>query len=95
MWNDLFESRPLAYVCSHQLDFSLPEPPKVDECPTGWISATGLTGAGSFCYKMIEGQETDFDGAQKYCEGLKDQTGHTTNLASIEDAYEVNLDLSR
>lgn len=24
-WNDLFESRPLAFACSHQLDYSLPE----------------------------------------------------------------------
>ena len=87
--NKLYVFSTLASVCFHKLDYSLPEPPKADRCPPDWIAATGITGSGSFCYKMIENQDTDFDGAQAYCEGLKDTTGHTTNLASIEDAYEV------
>merc|ERR1719228_2718591 len=64
---------------------------KKDKCPSGWIAATGLTGSASFCYKMIENQDNDFDGAQAYCQGLKSETGHDTNLASIEDVYEDYL----
>ena len=38
---------------------------------------------------MVEGADTDFDGAETYCNGLGEVTGHTTSLISIEDAYEV------
>lgn len=44
----------------------------------------------SFCYKLVTGKDTDFDGAQAACQALSDETGHTTNVASIEDIYEVS-----
>ena len=89
MWNDLYEHRELGYMCSHKLDYALPAPPVENDCPYDWVAATGITGAGSYCYKMITDVTANFDGAQEYCAGLKSETGHTTNLVSIEDEYEV------
>ena len=74
--------------------YELNKPDKPNDCPSDWVAATGLTGAGSFCYKMVEGADTDFDGAETYCNGLGEVTGHTTSLISIEDAYEVSFGLS-
>ena len=61
MWNDLADDRNLAYMCSHHVDPTLSQMPDGD-CPLGWIS--GTTGN---CYKMITGQDTDFDGAETAC----------------------------
>ena len=47
----------------------------------------------NFCYKLIAGKDTDFDGAQSACVDLESETGARTNLASIEDIYEV-IDLT-
>ena len=62
MWNDLADDRNLAYMCSHHVDPTLSQTADGD-CPLGWIS--GTTGN---CYKMITGQDTDFDGAETACQ---------------------------
>ena len=80
---------------SYLFVYELKKPDKPNDCPSDWVAATGLTGAGSFCYKMVEGADTDFDGAETYCNGLGEVTGHTTSLISIEDAYEVSFDRFR
>merc|ERR1719355_377586 len=76
-------------MCSRQLDSS-EKPTSGPWCPDGWKQAPRVN---SFCYKLVTGSstDTDFDGAQKYCEGLAAETQHTTNLASIEDIYEDNF----
>ena len=48
----------------------------------------------NFCYKLITGKDTDFDRAQSACVDLESETGARTNLASIEDIYEV-IDLTK
>jgi len=85
-WNDVEPNAKRSYMCYHQLDRN-EKPTQSAWCPEGWQQQARVN---SFCYKLVTGHDTDFDGAQAYCEGLTSETGHTTNLASIEDVYEVN-----
>ena len=73
-------------MCSHKLDRNEQQTGSV-WCPEGWVQAPRVN---SFCYKLVTGKDTDFDGAQAACQALSDETGHTTNVASIEDIYEVS-----
>ena len=67
-------------MCSHQLDRNeISEPDS--HCPSGWKSQPRIS---NYCYKLVTTQDTDFSGAQKACEALEDETGHSTNLVSIE-----------
>ena len=88
-WNDIEALATRSYMCFHQLDRSETQATS-PWCPEGWQQAPRIN---SFCYKLVTGQDTDFDGAQNICEGLSSETGHTTNLASIEDIYEVSYNI--
>ena len=56
-------------ILSNLFIYELKKPDKPNDCPSDWVAATGLTGAGSFCYKMVEGADTDFDGAEEALDG--------------------------
>ena len=85
MWNDQTETEKKAFICSHKLDSSQ-QPQTPSNCPKGWLAAPQIS---SFCYKVVSTQNTGYDGAQTYCKNMEGETNAPTNLASIEDIYEV------
>ena len=51
------------------------------------IIRTPCSQVNGFCYKLVTGQNTNFQKASDYCRGLNSK--YPTDLASVEDIYEV------
>ena len=60
-WNDIEPSATRSYMCYHQLDRSETQTGSLN-CPEGWQQQASVN---SFCYKLVTGQDTDFNGAQE------------------------------
>ena len=83
-WNDQYSEENRAFVCFDKQSPGNTETKPNPLCPDGWQAAPQVNG---FCYKLITGQNTDFNQASSFCQGLESK--YPTELASIEDIYEV------
>lgn len=83
-WNDQYSEETRAFVCFDKQSPGNTETKPNPLCPDGWQAAPQVNG---FCYKLITGQNTDFKQASSYCQGLESK--YPTELASVEDIYEV------
>lgn len=87
-WNDQYSEEKRAFVCLDKQSPSNPESKPNPLCPDGWTAAPQVN---SFCYKLMYAEKTDFKSASEKCQGLESK--YPTELASIEDIYEVCFSL--